>query len=105
MDRWFYDYVFPGRYERATDLREQFAGIDVKVYGAIGSQVNIDEKYKVYGCLNRVYPAPGFEMSLVNKAGRIQDGWFASGSVRTQIYATVGLSATVDDVRDLVSAD
>ena len=109
LDVWFYDRVFADRYERTNDLKEQYAGIDVKVYGKTDARklkpICIDEKYKVYRCLNAVYPAPGFEISLLNKAGFVQDGWFANERAKTQIYATIGLSATVESVEELVSAD
>lgn len=63
--------------------------------------VKFDEKCKCYGCLNDILKYVSFEVSLDNKSGFVSDGWFASSKTLTDIYAFVGLSATVDDVTKL----
>ena len=58
---------------------------------------NFDEKLKVHGCLNQVLGCPSFELQLIDKAGNIRDGWFASQDLSTDYYAYIGISATTDD--------
>lgn len=76
---------------RWHDKEHQFAGIDVTV-----KNTNFDEKVKVRGCLNTVYGCPSFEMSLLNKGGEVQDGWFAS-PLSTDYYAYISVYSYGND--------
>lgn len=64
---------------------------------------HFDEKVKVRGCLNQVYQCPSFEVSLVNRGGQVQDGWFVQ-SLSTDYYAIIGVYAYTDD-ENSISAD
>lgn len=70
---------------RWSDKAHQFAGIDITL-----KNTNFDEKVKIHGCLNQAYPYPSFEVSLVNKAGFAQDGWFVS-PLSTDYYTILGV--------------
>lgn len=60
------------------------------------NKTNFDEKVKVRKCLNQVYGYPSFEVSFVNKAGEVQDGWFAA-DLSTDYYAFIGVYSYGDD--------
>lgn len=84
MDEYFYPRL--GReFSRYQDEEHQFAGIDVSV-----GKARFDEKLKVRGCLNQAYGWPSFEVSFVNRAGEVQNGWFAS-PLSTDYYAFIGV--------------
>lgn len=97
LDRNFYS-IFGGKAKRHTDLDHQYAGVDVSIGNAM-----FDEKLKVHGCLNQVLGCPSFELQLVDKAGNIRDGWFASQDLSTDYYAYIGVSATTNDEAQLTS--
>lgn len=65
---------------------------------------NFDEKCKTYGTLNTSMGVLSFECSFVNRGGHVQDGWLLKDS-KTDYYAFVQLSATVDDVKLLESEE
>ena len=77
--------------KRWHDKEHQFAGIDITV-----KNINFDEKVKIRGCLNQVYGCPSFEMSLVNKADNVQDGWFMQ-NLSTDYYAYIGVYSYGND--------
>lgn len=83
---------------RYDDKEHQFAGIDYTLKG-----ICFDTKVKYYNCLNNVLDCPGFEMSLKNKAGKIQDGWLVADNNETDYYEIVGLSCTTNDYTQLSS--
>ena len=70
---------------RWHDKEHQFAGIDVTV-----KSVNFDEKLKIRGSLNSVLAYPSFEVSLINRGGHQQDGWFTQ-QLSTDYYAYIGV--------------
>lgn len=99
LDQNFYT-IFEGKadVQRYGDTYYQFGGIDLRI-----NNTNFDEKCKVWGCLNTVQQNVGFECSLKNKAGYVQDGWLLASNISTDFYAIIGLSTTVDQISDLTS--
>lgn len=97
LDNYFYP-VFESKATviRYLDAYHQFGGIDVSI-----NETNFDEKVKVYGYLNKVQEYIGFECSLKIKNGQIQDGWFLNDNLSTDYYSVIGLSAEVNDVKNL----
>lgn len=101
LDENFYPiFTKKAEVKRYTDTYHQFGGIDVSI-----STLNFDEKAKYKGCLNDVAQYVGFECSILNRAGKIQDGWFMNQSLSTDYYAIISLSATTDDESKLSSVD
>ena len=101
LDKHFYSiFTNKASVTRYSDTYHQFGGIDVSI-----NMTNFDEKCKYAGCLNQVLEYVGIEVSILNKANTIQDGWFLNDALSTDYYAFIGLSATVDDDRQLSSAD
>lgn len=83
---------------RYTDVQHQFAGIDFTL-----GPMNFDSKAKCHDCLNERLNYIGFELSFVNKAGNVQDGWLIDPKKKTDWYEIVEISATVDDYHQLQS--
>lgn len=81
---------------RYDDTAHQFAGVDYSLNTSKGI-LNFDTKAKYYKCLNEVLQTPGFEMSIKNSAGNIQDGWLVADGSQTTYYDIIGLSCTTDD--------
>lgn len=63
---------------------------------------NFDEKVKVRGCLNTILQYPSFEVSLVNRGGQVQDGWFVQ-PLSTDYYSFIGVYAYTDDENSISS--
>ncbi len=103
LDNYFWK-KFPNGFTRQTDKKYQFAGIDISLNTKNNLSVHFDEKAKIYGCLNSVYQYPGFEISLVNRAQQIQDGWFCQ-NLSTDYYSYVGVFANTNNVNDLSSSN
>lgn len=91
----FLDDNFYGKLKAEThrwkDKEHQFAGIDTTI-----NNTNFDEKIKIRGCLNSTYQYPSFEMSLVNKGGYVDDGWFTK-PLSTDYYAFIGVYSYGND--------
>lgn len=100
LDEHFYSmFNSKATIQRYDDEYHQFGGIDISI-----NRTNFDEKVKYYGCLNQVQQYVGFECSLQNRGGYIQDGWYMNSSLSTDYYSIIGLSTLVDDAR-LLSSD
>ena len=90
LDENFYSKI-EAPVQRWHDKQHQFAGIDVSI-----KNINFDEKTKIRGCLNQVLGFPSFEMSLLNKGGNVQDGWFMQ-NLSTDYYAYISVYSYGDD--------
>ena len=93
---------FPNGFIRQTDKKYQFAGIDVTIITKNGLSVHVDEKAKIYGCLNSILQYPSFEISFQNRANQIQPGWFCQ-NLSTDYYSFIGVYTVNEnnDVNDL----
>lgn len=90
LDENFYSKI-KAPVQRWHDKQHQFLGIDISI-----KNINFDEKTKIRGCLNKVLGFPSFEMSLLNKAGNVQDGWFMQ-NLSTDYYAYISVYSYGDD--------
>lgn len=91
---------FPHGYKRQTEKKYQFSGIDVTLVNQHQLSVHFDEKAKIYGCLNSVLQYPSFEISFLNRAQQVQDGWFCQ-NLSTDYYAYIGVYASTNKIDDL----
>ena len=91
LDENFYS-KFPHGFIRQTQKKYQFAGIDVTLLTQTGLSVHVDEKAKIYNCLNSVLQYPSFEISFVNRANQIQTGWFCQKNLSTDYYSFIGVN-------------
>ena len=78
--------------KRITDKELQLKGVDVQLGG-----MNIDEKCKFHGLLNQILQYPSFEVSFIDSAGNIQDGWFVKDNNITTHYAYIAVFADTDN--------
>ena len=93
LDEYFYSKAkSKSIVQRYHDEEHQFSGIDISI-----NETNFDEKVKYYGCLNQIQQFVGFECSLKNRGGYIQDGWYLNDDLKTDYYAIIGLYTTVED--------
>lgn len=96
MDEHFYS-ALGERWQRVTDYRLQWRGVDV-IFGGC----KIDEKVKVKsGYLNKLLEYPSFELSFVNRKLKRQCGWFLSPDSMTDYYAFIAVYADVADERSI----
>jgi len=95
LDVHFWKPVFGEKFKRWDDRSHQLNGVDLELKGNNGP-VYFDEKLKVKRCLNDIQQNVGFEMSLILH-GQLREGWFGGDWAMTDWYATIGLSATVQD--------
>lgn len=91
---------FPYGYKRQTEKEFQFAGIDITVASKSDLSIHFDEKAKIYGCLNSILQCPSFEISFLNRAYEIQDGWFCQ-NLSTDYYAYIAVYADTENINDL----
>ena len=101
LDKYFYRKIADKNgieITRWTDREHQLSGIDVTV-----GNLNFDEKCKCYGCMNSILQYPSFEVSLDLRFGKRLDGWFVNQNMKTDYYSFLGLFASVDNPKDLVS--
>jgi len=106
MDEHFYSRVklrAGTNVKRLDDLESQYAGIDVEISNG-GQSIKIDEKAALY-YVNRELDTFAFELSFVNKAGRINTGWFMDDSKMTTHYLLLYPKSSVDDLSKIQNSD
>lgn len=84
---------------RYDDPEHQWAGIDYTISGYA-----FDEKVKYHGNLNKIIPYPSFEITFVNRAGNVQNGWLLDESNKAEWHTITCLSATTNDESCLSSS-
>ena len=92
LDENFWSKLHPFKFIRQTEKKYQFQGIDVTLISKTNLSVHFDEKSKIYNCLNSILQYPSFEISFVNRAGVVQNGWFYQ-NLSTDYYSFVGVYA------------
>lgn len=101
LDKHFYPRISERKnveVRRWRDREHQLDGIDVSI-----GNLNFDEKCKCYGCMNSILQYPSFEISLDLRYGDRLEGWFVNPRLKTDYYAFLGIFATVDNPKELVS--
>lgn len=95
LDEYFYSKAALAsgvEFRRTSDKDEQLRGVDV-VYG----KFRLDEKVKIKGYINRILEYPSFELSFVNRSGRVQVGWVADKNRETDYYVFIAVFADIED--------
>ena len=93
-------YPMYGAFARAKDKATQLKGIDLKILTKAGTTLLVDEKLKVYNCLNQTLENISFELSF-KKGKQLIDGWFVQDNM-TQVYAFVNLfGSKLKELKDI----
>lgn len=74
-------------FERETDLKLQYEGIDVIIRSDDNREIIIDEKSALYYTNNNLQTF-AFELSF-EKDGKVRDGWFVKNGLKTEYYMLI----------------
>lgn len=87
-------------YIRREDKEHQVQGID-STFKIDGVEYHCDEKAAV-AYINNPLTTFAFELSFINRANVLQDGWFLSDDVKTDSYLFVWIDKAKSDVLETV---
>ena len=102
LDKYLYERL-KVPYERANDIERQLKGIDV-VLGANARELKIDEKAAL-GYINVPIKTFAFEISFINAAGNLHQGWLFNDDLETEYYMLVYPNATTEDTATITAED
>ena len=108
LDKNFYDVLFHNHYSRIHDKENQWAGIDIILYGET-HQLLIDEKAAVH-YINKDLKTFTFELQFINRIHKLQQGWLYDKHKVTQEYAIYYIQSINENyanmkVEDIISVE
>lgn len=98
LDKHFYSQDIFTRVERTDNVQTQMNGSDIIVsIPSLGiKDAIVDEKASVY-YINKDLKTFVLEISFINKALQMSEGWFINDALTTQYYLMQWIKADVDD--------